>query len=121
MDVIKTLTDVVTLAQKSNDIEMIQKVINAQQEILNMQDEMLKLKKENEKLKDEKKNGKNIERYRNITIITLKNDEQKIKYCSRCWDKDRKLIQVNIAGDSYMCPECKTRSYISYTPDKINK
>lgn len=55
MDAIKILKDVVNIAQKSNDIEMVQKVISAQQEVINLQDKIYKLQVENKVLKEKLK------------------------------------------------------------------
>lgn len=120
MDAIKLLKDVVTVAQKSNDIDMIQKVISAQQEVLNMQEELQVLREDNRKLKDLNTMSAKIKRYRNISVITLEEDDQKIMYCSNCWDSDKKIIQLMKAGDSYKCPACKSHGYLSWSPDKIN-
>ena len=124
MDVIKFLKDVLVVAQKSNDIEMTQKVISAQEAVINMQDKITKLQSENKKLK-EKKNIKNkVERYRNIPIITLKDDNSKILYCANCYDSNEKIIQLEVRGNNRChCKTCNSFCYIDYSPDadKIRK
>ena len=116
MDVIKLLKDVYTLAQKSNDIEMIQKVISAQEEAINMQDKITKLQNENQRLKEKDKIKKNIERYQGCTLITLKSDNPKIPYCSTCYGKDNQLIQLKIKGDLCQCFNCKSYFYFAEIP-----
>ena len=64
MDVIKLFKDIVIVARKSNDIDMIQKVIFAQHEVLNMQEELQILREENKKLKDLNTMSAKIKRYR---------------------------------------------------------
>ena len=81
MDVIKTLKDIVGFAQKSNDIEMTQKLISVQQEVIEMQDKISKLSDENRKLCNEINQEKNIEHYRGVPIITLKEESPKVFYC----------------------------------------
>ena len=47
MDVIKTLKDIVVFAQKSNDIEITQKLISIQQEVIDMEEQIYKAKRAN--------------------------------------------------------------------------
>ena len=119
MDVIKLFKDVINFAQKSNDVDMIQKIITAQQDMLNLQEENRNLKEENRKLKYKKSISNRILRYRNINVITIKNDGKKIKYCSSCWDNYEKLVQLRVIdNDYYECSTCKTKGYLSDSPDK---
>ena len=104
MDAIKILKDVFTAAQKSNDIEMIQKVISAQEEVINMQDRITKLQSENQKLKDKEKLKSSIERYQGA-------------YCSTCYGNDNKLIQLKIKGDLCQCLNCKSYFYFAEIPN----
>ncbi len=118
MDAIKLLKDAFTVAQKSNDIEMVQKIISAQEEVLNMQDKITKLQSENKNLKDKIKTNKNVERYRNIPIITLANEHPKILYCANCYGLDDKFIQLQvIANNKCYCKNCDGYFYIEYSPD----
>ena len=118
MEVIKTLKDIIAFAQKSNDIEMTQKLISVQQEVIDMEEQIYNLKSENRVLK-EKINKKNeVERYRNIPIITLKKDSPKILYCANCYGSDNKLIQLQVHDiDHCYCRNCKDQFYIHNSPD----
>jgi len=71
--------------------------------------ELEKLQKENTNLKERLVIADDIERHKGL-YITRKSDETKIKYCSRCWDTDHKLIQVdtNYSPGKFKCPNCKT-------------
>lgn len=118
MEVVKLFKEVINFAQKSNDIDMIQKIISAQQDMLELQEENKSLKEENRRLKSKKSIKNKIERYKNINVITLKDDNQKIKYCSNCWDNNEKLVQLHIIdNDRYACNTCKTIGYQSDSPD----
>lgn len=117
MDAIKLLKDVFVVAQKSNDVEMIQKVISAQEAVINMQDKITKLQSENQKLKEKENMKKKIERYQGATLITLKTDNPKIPYCSTCYGNDNKLIQLKIKGDLYQCLNCKSYFYFDELPN----
>ena len=53
-----------------------------------------------------KKYKKLIIRHEN-TYITLKEDDSNIMYCSRCWDREKELIQMDKRhGGKIMCPNC---------------
>ena len=118
MDAIKLLRDVVNVAQKSNDIEMIQKVISAQQEVINLQDKIYKLQVENNVLKEQLRKNDNIERYRSIPLITLKDEHPKILYCANCYGNEGKFIQLQIYdNDRCRCSVCKNHFDISSSVD----
>jgi len=97
MDALKNVLDI---AKKVGNIEIQQSLIDVQQQILDIQSQMQELRVENEKLKDENSKlldiseiAKKIERH-SQSFVTLFDDETKIKYCSTCWDGDKKLIQL---------------------------
>lgn len=113
MDVVKTFKDIVSFAQKSNDIEMMQKLMSAQQEVLAMNAKLMKLEEENKKLKSKAKIERNIERYPGTTLITLKNENPKIPYCSTCYGNDGSLIQMKIRGELCECSNCKSYFYFA--------
>lgn len=110
MNIINTLKDLITLLQKTDNIDMVQKVIDIQSQIMEMQVEISKLQEENKKLKDTSKIRKNIIRHENDNVIHLKNEE-KILYCSKCWDDEQKLIQVSKTSSRYQCPKCNDIKY----------
>ena len=118
MDAIKLLKDVISVAQKSNDIDMIQKVISAQQEVIDMQDRIYKLQVENNELKEKLNKIDNIERYRGIPLITLTNDSPKILYCANCYGNENKMIQLQIYdNDHCYCSVCKNQFDIRSSVD----
>ena len=119
MDVLKTLKDFVSIAQKSNDIDMVQKVISAQQSVLEMQEKIQKLNEENYKLRKKLEKSNEIEYYRGIPIIALKKDSPKVFYCGVCYGNDEKLIPIQkiSGGDRCYCSNCKMMTYISYSAD----
>lgn len=118
MDAIKLLMDVVNVAQKSNDIEMVQKVISAQQEVINLQDKIYKLQVENNALKEQFRKNDNVEMYRSIPLITLKDEHPKILYCANCYGNEGKFIQLQIYdNDRYHCSVCKNHFDISSSVD----
>lgn len=118
MNVIKILKDLVVFAQKSNDIEITQKLIAVQQEVINMENEIYELKLKNRELTESINKKKNIERYRNIPIISIKDDDIAILYCANCYGLDDKFIQLNVTdNDQCYCRNCGHYSFISKSPD----
>ena len=69
MNIVKGLKDVISILQKSNDIEMINKVIDIQQKIIEMEDTILTLKEENRRLKDKSNKRMKIIRYKRDTLL----------------------------------------------------
>jgi len=97
---------------------MIQKVISAQQEVIDMQDRIYKLQVENNELKEKLNKTNNVERYRGVPVITLKNDAPKIMYCANCYGNEGKLIQLQLYSDNHCyCSVCKNQFNINNSID----
>ena len=107
-DVIK---DCVSIAQKADNIPLVEKLIEAQKQILDLLDENRELK---EKIRAFDKTAAiepRIVRHKDA-VITLSEDTEELYYCACCWDKDRKLIQVQRgAKGKCQCPACKSVIY----------
>ena len=118
MDILKNLKEIGELIKKYNNIEAVTEIIDIQQEILNMQNEMFQIKKENEKLKSIKDIEKRIVRHKGDTYITLRDDDNNILYCSRCWDKERKLVQLYEEYEAYICKDqsCQNTGHFNKAP-----
>lgn len=118
MDIKDKIKEIGEIIKKYNNIEAVQTIIDIQQEILDMQNEMLQTKKENEELKSIKDIENRIVRHKGDTYITLKDDSNNILYCSRCWDKERKLVQLYEEGGAYICKDksCQNIGYFNKTP-----
>lgn len=114
MSAFSEIKDVISFLQKSDNIEMVNKVIDVQSKIIDMQEELLSLREEINNLKNNKEIESKVKRHPNDTVITVEDDE-KIMYCSKCWDDERKLIQVSKDNDYYECPKCDNRHYFHDT------
>jgi len=110
MNVLKTLKEIMYFLQKSDNIDMVQKVIDIQSQIMDMQEKIFKLQGENKKLKSIEKIKRNIIRHENGNVLHLKEND-KILYCSKCWDDEQKLIQVAKRNNKYQCPKCNNVEY----------
>ena len=109
MGAFNEIKDIITFLQKTDNIDMVNKVIDVQSNIISMQEELMSLRNENAKLKDNFEIEKKIKRFPNDTVIIL--DENKdVMYCSKCWDDERKLIQVTKDEDHYKCPKCNNNN-----------
>ena len=109
MSVFSEIKEVISFLQKSDNIEMVNKIIDVQTKIIDMQDEIMNLRNENAKLKNNLETEKKLKRFSNDTIITLEGNDD-IMYCSKCWDDERKLIQVTKDDDHYKCPKCNNHN-----------
>lgn len=102
------IKDVAKVLQKADNIDLYQKLLDLSSQALELQSEIAKLQQENANLKKELEVTDDIERYEKV-FITLKNDKGKIKFCSHCWDSERKLIQIDCSRNGeFTCPHCKT-------------
>lgn len=119
MKTLDAIKDIVVFIQKTDNIEMVNKIIDIQSIIIEMQNELLSLREENDFLKKNKAMEEQIIRYPNDTVVALKGKAE-IKFCSRCWDDERKLIQVWKDETYYKCPKCKNADYFYGTILKEN-
>lgn len=98
---IKKIANVV---QQTNNVELYQQLVELSTQALEMQNEIMRLTIENTKQAKEQR----IERHSEL-YITLKDDADKILYCSHCWDHERHLIQVKCYDSgSFKCPQCSS-------------
>ena len=109
MSTFSEIKEVISFLQKSDNIEMVNKVIDVQTRIIDMQDELMNLRDENLKLKNNLEIESKLKRFPNDTVITFEGNDE-IMYCSKCWDDERKLIQVTTDEDYYKCPKCKNNN-----------
>ncbi|MBR6504423.1 MAG: hypothetical protein IKT41_01665 [Clostridia bacterium] len=107
----EAIKDGIIVAQKADNIPLVSELIDAQKQILDLVQENQKLKEENEKLLKKQDISQQIERHKDA-YITLKNDTQKLIYCSNCWDTKQQLVQAQTDENGhYECPGCKTFGY----------
>jgi len=91
------------------DIPLYNDIIGLQQQILDMQEEINELRDENKNLKDISEIEKIIERHVK-SFITRSDDEAKVKYCSSCWDNNRKLVQLSESSNPGTLHTCPTKN-----------
>lgn len=89
------LKDVISIAQKADNIELYRQLLDLGAEALDMQNQIVQLSQENQMLKNEMAKEASIERHTDGLYITIADDERKIHYCSTCWGRNHKLIQLS--------------------------
>ena len=101
------IKDVANVLRKADNVELYQQLIELSAQALEMQNEIHRLTNENIDLKKAKEIESRIERH-DEPFVTLRDDDVKIIYCARCWDYDRKLIQVRCYDSGeFKCMNCK--------------
>lgn len=101
--------DVISVAQKADNIELYRQLLDLRAQALDLQENLAKAKAENAELKKKKDLANEIVRHEE-PCITLKSDGQKLYYCSHCWDSQQLLIQISCHPDgTFDCPHCKAK------------
>ena len=102
------IKDAIKVAQKVDNIELYQKLLDIGAQALDMQEELRRLKEENANLKKKNDLRPLIERHKE-SFITLKDEQPQLRYCAHCWDAEEKLIQLlcNEKSGTFDCPHCK--------------
>lgn len=123
MGIYDVVKDAANVARKADNIELYKILLDVQEMALDMQKELTELRDEIKNLKDISELTKKIVRYPAVTYVTLIDDQDRIVYCSRCWDKDKNLIQVSInERGQYQCHECSNNGLFSKEmQDEYNK
>ncbi len=107
--------DVIGIAQKADNIELYKQLLDLSAEALELQNKINELTQENRKLRQEVETNKTIVRHADGDYITLADDELNIKYCSTCWGKNQKLIQIKenpeVNAIYPKCPICLTEFF----------
>lgn len=107
--------DALNLAQKADNVELYRQLLDLSAQALDLQAENAKLRTELSEFQKEKELEDDIEYHKTMPVdtyhteypyITLKSDDEKIRYCAICWGKDHKLIPLY---NKLNCMICRTR------------
>ena len=92
MSLYEGLKDVISIAQKADNVELYRMLIDLSKDALDLQNDLYNLTKENRELKELNNNEKKIMYHKNKPYITLENDKRGMQYCGTCWGADKKLV-----------------------------
>ncbi len=92
MGLYEGIKDVAKIVQQADNIELYRQLLDLSAQALEMQSEIARLTKEVSELRKGKDLEQQIIRNKEL-FITLKENPE-IRYCSHCWDSDKKLIQL---------------------------
>ena len=109
MGIYESIKDIMSIAQKADNIELYRQLLDLSQQAFDLQAELNQLKEENTELKKNHILEDDIEYYVDA-FVTRKSDKKPIKYCASCWVDKKKLVPIqNMKWDNYTCPLCKAR------------
>ena len=100
--------DVISIAQKSDNIELYRQLLDLGAQALEMQAEIADLRKENAELKHIRNMEQEVQ-YHLDAYVTKTTDTLPIKYCAACWVDKKKLVPMQDIGmANYKCPLCQS-------------
>lgn len=105
MGLYEGIKDVAKIVQQADNIELYRQLLDLCEQALEMQNKINQLTTENAELKKKQDLEERIQRHQ-LLYLTLKDDTDNFFYCSTCWDKDKKLIQMSKYHGEFFCPHC---------------
>ena len=109
------IKDVAKIVQQADNVDLYRQLLDLSAQALDLQAENAKLqaalfecqKDKNLENDIEYHKSKPVDSYHNeYPYITLKSDDEKIRYCAICWGKEHKLIPLY---DELNCMICRAR------------
>lgn len=109
--------DVLTVAQKADNVDLVRQLLELNNQALEMQEEIRKLKQENVELRKVQDLESRIIRH-SENYLTLVAESDNIRYCPVCWGNERKLIQLTCDDYSgkFICAICNNKG--RYAPSQ---
>ena len=109
MGAIDTAKELVKLAQKLDNIEIIQKVIELQSDLMELQGTVQELRDENRDLKKRLEAPTELLYQDNMYWRAKGEEEQEGPFCTKCFDGDEKTVRMHgEEARGFTCPNCKT-------------
>ena len=106
MSLYDSLKDMAHTLKDKKQRELYEQLIDLGAQALELQHEAHRLAVENSELKKQDQIEKQIVRHKE-PYLTLKYDGERIMYCTRCWDYEKKLVQVKCLDSvTYRCLQC---------------
>jgi uncharacterized metal-binding protein YceD (DUF177 family) len=109
MSLYDSLKEIAHTLRDEKQRELYEQLIDLGAQALELQHEVHRLTVENEEFKKNKLIENQIERHKE-PYLTLRYDSERIMYCARCWDCEKKLVQVKcLDAVTYKCMQCINR------------
>ena len=106
MSLYDSLKDIAHALKEEKHRELYEQLIDLGAQALELQHEIHRITAENEELKKQKQIENQIIRHKEL-YLTLRYDNERILYCARCWDYEKKLVQVKcLDAVTYRCIQC---------------
>ena len=106
MSLYDSLKDMAYTLRGEKQRELYEQLVDLGAQALELQHEVHRLTVENEALKKKNLIENQIERHKE-TYLTLRYDSERILYCTRCWDYEKKLVQVKCLDSvTFRCIQC---------------
>jgi len=106
MSLYDSLKEVAQTLKDTQPRELYEQLIDLGAQALELQHEVHRLTVENAELRKNEQIEKQIIRHKE-PYLTLKYDSERIMYCARCWDYEKKLVQVKcVDAITYRCLQC---------------
>lgn len=109
--------DVLTVAQKADNVDLVRQLLELNNQALEMQEEIRKLKQENVELRKVQDLESRIIRH-SENFLTIEGESEDIRYCPVCWGNEHKLIQLLLYDGDYcrfVCVNCKNNGIYDYS------
>lgn len=117
MGLYEGIKDVAKIVQQADNIELYRKLLDLSAQALEMQAEIAALREETSNLKKAREQEDDIVYHKaeklnsldhEYPYVTLKSDNQNIRYCAVCWGKNKKLIPLY---DDLNCIVCRQEMF----------
>ena len=106
MDLYDNLKEIAHALKGDEQRELYEQLIDLSAQALALQHEVYRLTVENAEIRKNNQIENQIQRHKE-PYITLRYDNEQILYCARCWDYEKKLVQVKcLDSGTYRCMQC---------------
>lgn len=119
MGAYEAIKDAAKLAQKADNVELYERLLDAQREALEMQEELRAVRREIEELRRQEELEEGLDFDEGIYWLDGEDGERGGPYCQLCWDRDRDLIRLQDYGKGrFYCFGCENTVYHDAATDE---
>lgn len=109
MSVYDAIKDAVALAQKADNAELLQRLLDAQRGTLEMQEELQRLRRQVAEFEEQKQIEEDLEFDGVVYWLDFADGDRDGPYCQLCWDDRDKLIRLQDSKRGFFwCHACET-------------